>query len=362
MPARSLSRATVKPLLLALFALNGVTVSTLYWAQAVASLARLEFGPSLWASLMPSATLAGYAIGVALLAGLARDLTAANGLGLHALLLSLGLGAAAVAPALPLIACACLLVGIGCSLTQRLLASATSAVSAEARGPVIGGIIASGLVGIVVARAAVPVASAAIGWRTMFMLDAVMVSVCGIVAATAALRVDRRAWGDDAATLPSAAALWRREPVLRRAALQQAVVFALFNFGWAVFPRLIAGSAHTAVQMGVPMGVIAALGACAAVGAGWACKRHPAAGIATAGLYAALLAGSSILLVRGAGPALYAAMILLDVGTQTALVSNQAQAQALATTPAMRGRLAAIVTTIGFGAGAIGAAIGNALF
>jgi hypothetical protein len=43
------------------------------------------------------------------------------------------------------------------------------------------------------------------------------------------------------------------------------------------------------------------------------------------------------------------------------LVANQAQAQRLATSPAMRGRVAAIVTTIGFAAGALGAAIGNAV-
>lgn len=358
MSARSLSRTSAKPLLVALFALNGVTVSTLYWAQAVASVERLEFGPSVWANMMPSATLAGYAIGVALLAALARDLTTANGLGLHALLLGLGLGAAAVAPAIPVIALACVLVGIGCSLTQRVLACATSAVSPVARGPVIGGAIASGLAGIVVARAVVPIASAAVGWRTMFMLDAGMVCACGIVAAIAAQRVDRRAWDTDAAPLPSARLLWRREPILRRAAVQQAVVFTLFNLGWAVFPRMVAESGSS---VAVPMGIIASLGACAALGAGWACKRHPAAGIATAGLYTVLLAGVSALLVSGAGPVAYAAMALLDVGTQTALVANQAQGQSLATTPAMRGRLAAIVTTIGFGAGAIGAAIGNAL-
>lgn len=358
MPVRLLPRSSARSLLLALLVLNGVTVSTLYWAQAVASMVRLEFGPSAWVSLMPSATLVGYAIGVALLAGLARDLTTANGLGLHALLLGVGLGTAAVAPAVPLIALDCVLIGIGCSLTQRLLACATSAVSARLRGPVIGGVIASGLVGIVAARALVPVASAAVGWRTMFMLDAGLICTCGIVAAIAALRADRHAWESDAAPLPSCWTLWRREPVLRRAALQQAIVFASFNLGWAIFPRIVAAGDGFASS---PMGVVASLGACAALGAGWACKRYPAARIANLGLCSVLLAGVSATMASGAGPILYAAMTLLDMGTQTALVANQARGQASATTPAMRGRLAAIVTTIGFSAGAVGAAIGNAL-
>lgn len=357
MLARSASRTSARPLLLALFSLNGVTVSTLYWAQAVATLARQDAAPSVWAGMMPSATLAGYAIGVALLAAVARDMTSANGLGLHTLVLGVGLGLAAVAPAPPVITLACLIVGIGCSLTQRALACATSAVPHTQRGPVIGGIIASGLLGIVVARALVPAASQALGWRTMFILDAGLICLAGVTAAIAAQRVDRRGWESDAAPLPSARALWRREPVLRRAAVQQAGVFAIFNFAWAVFPHALAHGG--AMQAAVIMGFVASLGASAALLAGLACQRRLPADVAHNGLCAVVLAACGGALVSGAGSMAYAAMALLDIGTQTALVANQAQAQALATSPAMRGRLAAIVATIGFAAGALGAAIGN---
>lgn len=358
MLASSVSRSSATPLLIALFALNSVTVSTLYWAQSMASLARLEMGSSGLASLMPSATLAGYALGVAILAALARDMTTANGLGLHALMLGLGLVGAAVAPSASLATLACLIVGIGCSLTQRALACAASAVSATHRGPVIGCVIASGLIGIIAARALVPAASAVLGWRTMFMLDAGMVCCCGIVAAIAAQQVDRRGWEMDSAALPNARLLWQREPILRRAALQQGFVFAVFNFGWAVFPRLVS---HGGASGAMSMGVVASLGAAAALAAGWACKRRQPGRVASSGLCAVLIAGTAAVAANGAGPLTFAAMALLDVGTQTSLVANQAQAQTLATSPAMRGRVAAIVTTVGFTAGALGAAIGNAL-
>ena len=358
MLAPSVSRSSARPLLIALFALNGVTVSTLYWAQSMAPLARLETGPSLWISMMPSATLAGYALGVATLAALARDMTTANGLGLHALLLGVGLGLAAVAPAAPLIMLACLIVGIGCSLTQRVLACAPSAVSAAQRGPVIGCVIASGLIGIIAARALVPSASGVLGWRMMFMLDAGMVCCCGIVAAIAAQRVDRRGWEIDTAPLPNARVLWRSAPILRRAALQQGFVFAMFNFGWAVFPRLVR---HEGSAGAVSMGMIASFGAVAALVAGWACKRQRPGDVASSGLCAVLIAGIAAAAASGTGPLAFAAMALLDIGTQTSLVANQAQAQALATSPAMRGRVAAIVTTVGFAAGALGAALGNAV-
>ena len=358
MLAPSVPRSSALPLLISLFALNGVTVSTLYWAQAMAPLARVEMGASFWAGMMPSATLAGYAIGVAMLAALARDMTTANGLGLHALVLGVGLGVAAVAPAAPLVTLACLIVGIGCSLTQRVLACAASAVSSAHRGPVIGCVIASGLVGIIGARTLVPAASGALGWRMMFMVDAGVVCCCGILAAIAAQRVDRRGWEMDATALPNARVLWRREPILRRAALRQGLVFAMFNCGWAIFPRLVS---HDGSAGAASIAVVASLGAVAALVAGWACKRRRPGEVANSGLCAVLVAGAAGVAASGTGPVAFAAMALLDIGTQTSLVANQAQALSLATSPAMRGRVAAIVTTIGFGAGAIGAAIGNAV-
>jgi hypothetical protein len=356
----SISRSSNVPLLAVLLLLNGATVSTLYWAQSVAGLARLDLGASLWISLMPSAALVGYAIGVALLAAAARDLTTPSGLGLHALLLGVGLSAASVAPAAPAVAAACVLIGVGCSLTQRALACATSAVPARQRGPVIGCVIASGLTGIVAARAIVPAASVALGWRTMFILDAALMCTLGLVAAIAAGRSECRGWDGDREPmpLPSAWRLWRREPVLRRAALQQACVFAVFNGGWAVFPRTLA---HAGVAGAVPMGTVASLGAVAAVTAGWLCRQQAPSKVALAGFGAAALAAVSALCVNGIGPMTYAVMTLLDIGTQTALVANQAQAQARATSSAVRGRIAAIVTAVGFAAGAAGAAIGNAL-
>ena len=358
MLAPSISRSSTIPLLAALLLLNGTTVSTLYWAQSVAGLVRADFGASIWINLMPSAALVGYAIGVAGLATLVRDLTTASGIGLHALLLGVGLGAAAVAPTAPAVTAACLLIGIGCSLTQRALACATSSIPASQRGPVIGCIIASGLIGIVAARAIVPIALAALGWRTMFILDTALVCTIGLVTAIAA---QRRVWAADliSSPLPSVWCLWRREAVLRRAALQQACVFAAFNGGWAVFPRNLVHAGVTGVG---PLATVASLGALAAVAAGWLCRHQPPSKIAFVGFGAVALSAVGALCTSGVGPLTYAVMILLDVGTQTALVANQAQAQVQATSSAMRGRIAAIVTTLGFTAGAAGAAIGNALF
>lgn len=357
MLAPSVPRHSAVPFLAGLLLLNGATVSTLYWAQSVAGLVRADLGPSGWTGLAPSATLAGYAIGVALLASVARDLTAANGLGLHALLLGAGLSAAAVAPTAFVLAAACLVIGLGCSLTQRAMACVANTVTAGQRGPAIGTVIASGLTGIVIARAVIPAASLALGWRMMFILDAAAICTIGLLAAIAAQRTSRHG-PSDPACLPGAIALWRREPELRRAALRQACVFAAFNAGWAFFPRVLTQAGVTGT---LPLGIVASLGAASALGAGLLCRRFGPDRVGTSGAATVLLAVAAAFLAGRTGPVTLGIMALLDVGTQAALVASQAQAQARATSPAVRGRLAAIVTTVGFAAGAVGAAMGNAL-
>jgi predicted MFS family arabinose efflux permease len=338
--------------------MNGTSVSTLYWAQSLVIRAGAEFGPSPLVQLMPGATLAGYAVGVALLAAIARDLTSPTGLVLHVIVLTAALCIAAAAPSPVIAASACLLIGVGCSLTQRLLASATSMVAPEARAETIGWIIASGLFGIVLARALVPIAAAWFGWRTMFWGDAVLVALVGLAVIAGSRLAETGVQAAHHPKLPAAIVLWWAEPTLRHAAIQQGAVFATFNLGWALYPRLLTASGVAPI---LPMGIVASLGATAAVLAGQICRRKDPADIAAAGLVTSVLA-ITILLVCGGSFRLYVvAMALLDMSTQVSLVANQARAQALATSPAMRGRVTAMVTTVGFAGGALGAALGNLL-
>src|SRR3954452_16586437 len=184
-------RLSAVRLLLPLTLANGIAVSTLYWGQAVVARAGDEFGRSAAISLMPGATLAGYAAGVAALATVAGDLTAARGLAWHFALLAAASCAAAAAPAPLVLTGACLFLGVGCALTQRLLATATSAVPSSERAKTIGRIIAAGLLGIVVARSGVPLAASWLGWRGVFWGDAALAALSGWTATTITARVHR---------------------------------------------------------------------------------------------------------------------------------------------------------------------------
>lgn len=356
MPAQAIAKLTAGGTLFWLVLMNGASVSTLYWAQSLVARAAAEFGASPLVGLMPGASLAGYAAGVALLASVARDLTSPRGLLLHLLVLAGGLCLVACAPAPAIATLACLIIGLGCSLTQRLLACAVSSVAPEARSQTIGWIIGGGLCGIVLARACVPMASAWFGWRSLFWADAIIVVVLGSGATFAADRAWRVSSQGVRPPLAPASVLWRREKRLRRAAIEQAIVFAAFNLGWAVYPRLLASDGIAPM---LPMGIVAGLGAGAAIVAGRVCARWEPDAVARSGLVAAVFAIAALLLAGRMFPAYGPAMALLDTGTQVALVANQARAQALASSPAMRGRVAAMITTLGFAGGALGAALGN---
>lgn len=344
--------------LVALALANAVTVSTLYWGQALVWRALDEFGPSSAVNLMPGATLIGYAAGVAGLAGFGGDLSSATNLGKHFLLLIAALCAAAMAPTPHLLTAACLLIGVGCALTQRLLCCATSLVSPERRAQTIGWIIAAGLCGIVLTRALGPAAADRFGWRDVFVIDALLATIAGLATILVAARVRRLPDGASSLPVPGATLLWRGQATLRQAALQQAVVFAAFNMGWAVFPRIAHGEGAVP---SLAMGVVALLGAGAALLSGRVCTQRNTAGVARAGFAAVSVASIAV----GFGIRMpvwcYLGMGLLDVGTQVSLVANQARVQALASNPAIRGRLTAMVTTIGFVGGAAGSAIGNLL-
>ncbi len=273
----------------------------------------------------------------------------------HGACLSVAQCLTAVAPNAATIVIACLAIGAGCSLTQRVIVIATTLVAPVQQSQAIGMCIASGLVGIVIARACVTDLAALIGWRTVFLAAAVTTfSAC---LAFAGLRSESGVASDRLAVLPSPIALLRTVPALRVAALQQAVVFAGFNLGWALFPAASQASAGARAA-------IASAGAMAALLSGRACRSNPPRAVALFGLASvATAAGVAGLVVAtrmsASSPVTYGAMVLLEIGTQVALVANQASAQACAPSIPVRGRLAAIMTTIAFGGGALGAVIGN---
>ena len=343
--------------MLPLVIISALAVSSLYWAQSVVGQAATEFGDSALVFIAPGATLLGYSLGVAALAILSRDLSTPGGMARHGACLAAALCLAAAAPNAACLALACLAIGAGCAVTQRILVTATTFVAESQQAQAIGTIISAGLLGVMFARAYMTEAAIAIGWRPMFLADAAATLAACLAAAW--LNPRHPVKPNQRPPLPSPLTLLRTTPVLRSAAAQQAVAFAAFNMGWSLFPA--ASHAPSGARA-----AIATAGACAALLSGRVCRTNTPRIIAGIGLSAIALAAALASLaiamrLPASGIATYAAMAFLEIGTQIALVANQSRAQAAAGSVSIRGRMAAIVTTIAFGGGAAGAALGNLL-
>lgn len=324
-----------------------VTVSTIYWPQAMLAQMRTDLAEPTMVSLLPGATLLGYAAGVTTLAVASKNLAERRGLICHMMVLIMGVVALAVAPTGMSAVAACMLVGSGCALTQRLLIIATSTHRPERRAEIIGLVVASGLAGIVVARASIGDIAQHIGWRHTLIVDAIL-----IVIMVFALLVVAWPKPTDTVTRPiSVLGLWQRYPTLRLAAIHQAIIFAAFNAGWAILPMLTTTTPATRAM-------VAGVGAVTAIFAGQTRRLfRPDCLTVIAPL---LIAVAAVLVTLVASRlAAIGAMILIEIGTQLALVANQTRAQAIAPDVGSRGRMASLVTAIGFVGGALGAAAAN---
>ena len=207
---------------------NSVAVATLYLNQGFVHSAAQDLQSHAMVSIMPASTLLGYASGVIYCSSVARDLSDPGALLRHWLLLAFALAACALAPSSALLIASCFLAGAGAAVTQRLLCCATAAVPSPKRAATIGWIIAFGLCGIVSARCCGSAVADLLGWRAVFLMQAGAACVSAVVSASVARR--RHVPCSMATTsLPGPMAIWREHEPLRRAALQQASVFAAFN-------------------------------------------------------------------------------------------------------------------------------------
>ena len=330
-----------------------MAVATLYLNQTLVGFAAHDLQSDVVVRYMPAATLLGYASCVAYCSTMARDLSEPGALLRHWLLLAVALGASGLAPSAATLVAACFVVGAGAALTQRLLCCATAAMPGVKRSATIGWIIAFGLCGIVATRCCGMAVSELIGWRAVFWLQAAAACIAAIVSVTVAKQGHVSAAGPKI-PLPSVRAIWRGERPLRQAAIQQAAVFAAFNMSWAAFM----GVGHPAgVAPSPKLALVALCGAATAIAAGRWCARWRADNVASAGVLAITIASVALGSWLDSRYACLG-MALLDCGTQAALVSNQARAQAAAVGLPMRGRFAACLTAISFTGGAIGSATG----
>jgi predicted MFS family arabinose efflux permease len=208
------------------------------------------------------------------------------------------------------------------------------------------------LTGILLSRTLAGFVSSAAGWRTMFWLG-VPIALAGALLMRLRLpehHPSRRV--SYAELMSSLIGLWRREPLLRRAALTQALIFASFSAFWTVLalrleqPPLNLGAASAGL-----FGVVGAVGVAMAPLAGRVADRRGPSLVIAAGALATVLAWV-VFAVWPSVAGLVVGVILLDFGVQIALVSHQHQVYGLH--PEFKSRLNTLFMTTMFLGGAAG--------
>jgi predicted MFS family arabinose efflux permease len=337
----------------------GLVVANIYYNQPLLAAIGHTFGISdSRASLLATATQVGYTLGMLLIVPLGDKLERKRLMLWMLLGAAVCLGAAALAPSFGMLAAASILIGICSAVPQLLLPMAAHLAPEADRGRIVGRIMSGLLIGILLSRTVSGFVGAHLGWRAVFEGAAgLMLALAGLLAWR--LPTDQPTFqGTYASLMHSILTLTRELPPLRRSALVGASVFAAFSVFWTTLVFYLGSPAyHYGSDVAGFFGLIGAVGALAAPLAGsLADKRGPRYAI-TVGL--ALALASYVLLGLGGGylAGLVVGVILLDVGVQSAHISNQTLIFSLR--PEARSRLNTVYMTGYFTGGSIGSVVGG---
>jgi predicted MFS family arabinose efflux permease len=330
----------------------GVAVANIYYNQPMLGVIKRDFDSSWWVGLIPTATQIGYGLGLFLLVPLGDLMDRRRLIVGQFLLLGGASFAASLAPNAATLVAASLVVGACASVAQQIIPFAASLAAPEKRGSTIGTVMAGLLCGILLSRLLAGVVATYAGWREMFQLG-LPISVAGAIAMAIALPRNYPHTGlAYIAALKSLVHLWVAEPSLRRASVMQAAMFGSFSAFWTVLALHLEGP-----QFGLGadaagfFGVVGVVGVVAAPLAGSLADRRGSELVLCLG--AALVVLAWLLFgVWDSLAGLVAGVIIMDLGAQSTLISNQHMIYALR--PEARSRLNTVFMTSMFVGGAFG--------
>ncbi|MDB5962741.1 MAG: major Facilitator Superfamily protein [Massilia sp.] len=304
------------------------------------------------------AAQAGYALGLLLFIPLGDKVELRK-------LLALTLGAAVVAlvamaaaPTLPWGVAASFATGMASVAPQLLTPYAAKLAGPQGRGKAVGIVMLGLLCGILVSRTISGTIGAHFGWRAVYAFAAVAMVAVAIMLARLLPRVEPTFAGSYAALMRSLFALLREEPVVRQTALIAALQFAAFSAFWTTlaFHLHRLDTSYGSETAGL-FGLVGVAGASASYAVGKLADTYdPRRVILAASIV--FIASWVLLAWKGASiGGLIVGVILLDLGMQSAHVSNMARNLAVRSTAMSRANT--LYMTIRFAGGAVGATLGN---
>lgn len=331
----------------------GLTVANLYYCQPLLEeIARAFHVGQGSASLVVTLTQLGYGIGLLFLVPLG-DLRENRALVTRLLLgTAVALALAAASPTFGAFLAFSVLIGITSVIVQVLVPLAAHLAPEGQQGAFVGKVMSGLLLGILLARSASSAIAEVFGWRAIYVISAVLMIGLSLMLRRMLPRYEPDAVGKTyRGMVASVVELVRREPVLRRRAFNQAMMFGAFTAYWtAIAYELID-------EHGFSQGQIALF---ALVGAGGAAAAPIAGRVADRGhgdwaSAVMLLVGSGAFLLarfeHHSVLALAVAAVLLDFAVQSHQVMGQHVIYGLR--PTARARINTVYMTTIFVGGTI---------
>ena len=335
----------------------GASVATIYYNQPLLlEMTRTFHVPASHGGAIAVATQLGYAAGILLFVPLG-DVRERRKLVVQLFAaVTVALIAAGLAPTFWALAAASVAIGITAAVTHILVPIAPDLAGPNQGGRAIGTVMSGLLLGVLLGRAAAGALAELLGWRSVFLLAAVMTGAFAPLLWRYLPPLPPLQPVRYRAALRSLWDLLREEAVLREAATVSFLVFASFIAFWTNIAFFL-GSPHYHLGAGVAgsLGLLGAFGAVVASVTGRLADRYGARFTLTLGL-AGVSAGYVLLWVLGdhfAG--LILGVIVLDAGQQAMQISNQTRIFALSATA--RSRINTVYMIIFFLGGATGSAL-----
>lgn len=332
----------------------GVMVANIYYNQPLLGIMERDFAGQPAIGFVPTATQLGYAIGIVLLVPLGDELDRRKLIIAQIGALSLALALVAIAPRPSLVLIGSALVGITGSVAQQILPLAAELAHPARRGATIGTVMSGLLCGILFGRTAAGFVGQHFGWRAVFGLAIVAAGAIAVLMAAVLPRSAPRARMPYWALLRSLLRLAAEEPQLRVSTGIQSALFASFSAFWTILALKLEQPPYAlGADIAGLFGILGASGVLAAPLVGRIADRRGPRTVV--GLGIGLVIASWVVMGGSLSMgALVLGVVLLDVGLQCAMISNQHRVFALR--PEARNRMNTVFVSGIFLGGAVGSA------
>jgi predicted MFS family arabinose efflux permease len=339
----------------------GITVANVYYAQPLIGSISESFGLDMAsAGIMVTAVLFGYVLGLLFLVPLG-DLIENKSLILATLgSLIASLLIVSIAPTATIFIASSVLIGITAVGTQMILPVVAHLTPERIRGQTVGTVMSGLLFGILLSRPLSTLVAGAFGWRSVFVMSAVL--MCGVMVLMMVALPRRRPQHTltYVTLIRSLGRLMLTTPVLQQRSAYQFLLYGAFSLFWTAMPLVLEQPPFSYGH--IAMSAFLLSGAGGALVAPWAGRLSDRGhgGIVTALAMVAVLASFVLTWIgghaSGAVPItlFVIAGILIDAGTQGSMVAGQRAIYALAADT--RSRLNALYLASAFFGGAMGSA------